>query len=64
MRPEDLLLPTPSGVCCKTGGFHIDPTRAVERALGVPVAAWRALEEHQHLTVDFPIRPRKPRKSR
>jgi len=33
MRPEDLLLPTPSGVCCKRGGFHIDPTRPVERAL-------------------------------
>src|SRR5690606_31317332 len=27
MRPEDVLLPTPSGVCCKSGGFHIDPTR-------------------------------------
>ncbi len=33
MRPEDILLPTPSGVCCKIGGFHIDPTRPVERAL-------------------------------
>lgn len=33
MRPEDLLLPTPSGVCCERGGFHIDPTRPVERAL-------------------------------
>jgi putative mRNA 3-end processing factor len=33
MRPEDILVPTPSGVCCKLGGFHIDPTRAVERAL-------------------------------
>ena len=33
MRPEDILLPTPSGVCCKQGGFHIDPTRAVERAV-------------------------------
>src|SRR6202044_2780572 len=32
MRPEDILLPTPSGVCCKLGGFHIDPTRPVERA--------------------------------
>ena len=30
MRPEDVLLPTPSGVCCKSGGFHIDPTRPVE----------------------------------
>src|SRR6195256_1681966 len=33
MRPEDLLLPTPSGVCCKPGGFHIDPTRAVDKAI-------------------------------
>src|SRR6202046_4332067 len=36
MRPEDILLPTPSGVCCKLGGFHIDPTRPVERALITP----------------------------
>ena len=33
MRPEDILVPTPSGVCCKLGGFHIDPTRPVEKAL-------------------------------
>jgi putative mRNA 3-end processing factor len=33
MRPEDILMPTPSGVCCKLGGFHIDPTRPVKRAL-------------------------------
>jgi putative mRNA 3-end processing factor len=33
MRPEDILVPTPSGVCCKLGGFHIDPTRPVELAL-------------------------------
>jgi putative mRNA 3-end processing factor len=33
MRPEELLTPTPSGVCCKSAGFHIDPTRAVDRAL-------------------------------
>lgn len=33
MRPEDILVPTPSGVCCKTGRFHIDPTRPVQRAL-------------------------------
>src|SRR5580692_7171068 len=33
MRPEDILLPTPAGICCKPGGFHIDPTRIVERAL-------------------------------
>src|SRR6516164_417860 len=33
MRPQDLLLPTPAGLCCKLGGFHIDPVRPVERAL-------------------------------
>src|SRR5512135_825917 len=33
MRPEDILVPTPAGLCCKLGGFHIDPTRPVERAL-------------------------------
>ena len=33
MRPEDLLVPTPSGVCCKPGGFYIDPTRPVEKAV-------------------------------
>jgi putative mRNA 3-end processing factor len=33
MRPEELLALTPSGVCCKRGGFHIDPTRPVEKAL-------------------------------
>jgi putative mRNA 3-end processing factor len=33
MRPEDILLPTPSGVCCKRGAFHIDPTRRVDKAL-------------------------------
>src|SRR3569623_510562 len=33
MRPEDILVPAPSGVCCKPGGFHIDPTRPVEKAL-------------------------------
>ena len=33
IRPEDILVPSPSGVCCKRGGFHIDPTRPVERAL-------------------------------
>jgi putative mRNA 3-end processing factor len=33
MRPEDLLAPTPTGVCCKPGGFYIDPTRPVDRAV-------------------------------
>src|SRR5438309_9931652 len=33
MRPEDLLTPMPSGLYCPDGGFHIDPTRPVERAV-------------------------------
>jgi putative mRNA 3-end processing factor len=33
MRPHDLLVPTPAGLCCPPGGFHIDPVRAVDRAL-------------------------------
>ena len=33
MRPEELLCSTPSGLWSKRGGFHIDPTRPVERAL-------------------------------
>lgn len=33
MRAEDLLCSTPSGLWSKAGGFHIDPTRPVERAL-------------------------------
>lgn len=33
MRAEDLLLPTPAGVFCKRGGFHIDPTTPVDKAL-------------------------------
>ena len=33
MRPEDILKPTPAGLCCQRGGFHIDPVRPVEKAL-------------------------------
>src|SRR6185437_1309183 len=33
MRVEDILVPTPSGICCRAGSFHIDPVRPVERAL-------------------------------
>src|ERR1700754_2320835 len=33
MRPQDILMPVPAGLCCKPGGFHIDPVRPVERAL-------------------------------
>jgi putative mRNA 3-end processing factor len=33
MRPQDILMPGTAGLCCQIGGFHIDPTRPVERAL-------------------------------
>jgi putative mRNA 3-end processing factor len=33
MRPTDILTPTPAGVCCKSGGFHIDPTQPVDKAV-------------------------------
>jgi putative mRNA 3-end processing factor len=33
MRPQDILMPVAAGLCCKPGGFHIDPVRPVERAL-------------------------------
>ena len=33
MRPQDILTPVAAGLCCKPGGFHIDPVRAVERAV-------------------------------
>jgi putative mRNA 3-end processing factor len=33
MRPHDLLVPTPAGLCCRPGGFHIDPLRPVDKAL-------------------------------
>ena len=26
-------MPTPAGLCCPLGGFHIDPVRPVERAV-------------------------------
>jgi putative mRNA 3-end processing factor len=33
MRPEELLVPTAAGLCCRSGGFHIDPVCPVARAL-------------------------------
>src|SRR3954464_5240474 len=33
MRAEDILLPTPAGVCCKIGGVYIDPTRPGDKAV-------------------------------
>src|ERR1700684_3722938 len=33
MRRQDILMPVAAGLCCKPGGFHIDPVRPVERAV-------------------------------
>jgi putative mRNA 3-end processing factor len=33
MRPEDILSPSPAGLCCAPGGFHIDPIRPVDKAV-------------------------------
>ena len=33
MRPEDILKPTPAGLCSAIGAFHIDPVRPVDKAL-------------------------------
>jgi putative mRNA 3-end processing factor len=33
MRPEDFLVRTPAGVCWAIGGFHIDPTQPVDKAV-------------------------------
>jgi len=33
MRPQDILMPVAAGLCCRPGGFHIDPVRPVERAV-------------------------------
>src|SRR5437660_313685 len=33
IRPQDILMPVSAGLCCKMGGFHIDPVRPVERAV-------------------------------
>jgi putative mRNA 3-end processing factor len=33
MRPQDLLVPTPAGLSCPPGGFHIDPVRPVPKAI-------------------------------
>lgn len=33
IRPEDLLRPTPAGLYCPPGDFHVDPVRPVDRAV-------------------------------
>jgi putative mRNA 3-end processing factor len=33
MRAHDLVQTSPAGLCCRPGGFHIDPLRPVDKAL-------------------------------
>jgi putative mRNA 3-end processing factor len=33
MRAHDLVQTSPAGLCCRPGGFHIDPLRAVDKAV-------------------------------
>jgi DNA ligase-associated putative exonuclease len=47
IRPEDLLCPTPDGLWCPLGGFHIDPVRPVARALITHGHADHARPGHQ-----------------
>lgn len=49
MRPEDLLMPTPAGVCCKRAGFHIDPTRPVDKAIITHGHSDHARAGHRHV---------------
>ncbi len=49
MRPEKLLCPTPAGLYCPPGDFHIDPTRAVPRALITHGHSDHARSGHGHV---------------
>ena len=54
MRPEQLLVPTPAGLFCPPGGFHIDPTRAVARALITHAHSDHARPGHAALAATAP----------
>lgn len=49
MRPEDLLHPTPRGLYCPVGDFHVDPVRAVERAIITHAHSDHARKGHAHV---------------
>src|SRR5205823_12478683 len=49
MRAEELLVHTPVGLCCRAGGFHIDPLRPVERALVTHAHSDHARPGHKHV---------------
>ena len=49
MTAADLLTLTPAGLYCPAGGFHIDPTRAVERAVVTHAHSDHCRAGHRHL---------------
>jgi hypothetical protein len=49
MRPDELLMPTPAGLCCPPGGFHIDPLRPVDKALITHAHSDHARAGHRHV---------------
>ncbi|MCO5730969.1 ligase-associated DNA damage response exonuclease [Rhizobium sp. SSA_523] len=49
MKAEALLCPTPAGLFCPPGNFHIDPVRPVERALITHGHADHARAGHTHV---------------
>ena len=49
MRPEDLLVRTPAGLCCRAGEFYIDPIAPVERALITHAHADHARPGHRNV---------------
>ena len=61
MRPQDILMPVPAGLCCKPGGFHIDPVRPVERAVimarGEQVSAHDIVPRHLRASLPAAGRP-------
>ncbi|MFG1400580.1 ligase-associated DNA damage response exonuclease [Xanthobacter sediminis] len=49
MRPEDLLCPSPRGLHCLPGDFHVDPVRAVPRAIITHAHSDHARAGHGHV---------------
>lgn len=49
LAPDQLLRPAPGGLYCPPGDFHIDPTRAVERAVITHGHADHARAGHAHV---------------
>jgi len=49
MRAQELLVRTPKGLCCRAGGFYIDPLRPVDRALITHAHSDHARAGHQHV---------------